>query len=95
MGFFARIYNSTDLMNGMADRLGSDFARRITLNPDVFASKYRSMAFGCSRCTDQESCASLQTSFTHLDAAPDYCVNKFELEALVPRKARQRSRAGK
>lgn len=81
MGLFSKLGQSTDLMNGMAERLGVDLGAAIVRYPEIEAQRYRNMAIRCSSCTDQDACAELQRSSDHLDAAPSYCQNKAVLEA--------------
>ena len=81
MGLFSKLTRSADLVQGMATRLGADTANPILRDPDHAAVVYRSMVLRCSACSDQTACAELQAGCTHLDAAPDYCLNK---DLLVP-----------
>lgn len=80
MSIFSKLSDSTDLVNGMAQRLGVDVAADIANSPDTAAKKLRQRVILCSSCSDQKGCAELQASTTHLDHAPDYCMNKHALE---------------
>ena len=80
MGLFSRISQSADLVHGMATRLGADIANPILRNPDQAALHFRAMILRCSACTDQAGCADLQARCAQLDHAPDYCMNKAELD---------------
>lgn len=80
MGLFSRISQSANLVHGMAARLGTDVANPILRNADQAAPAFRAMILRCSACTDQAACADLQARNAHLEAAPDYCMNKAELE---------------
>ncbi|TDK51279.1 DUF6455 family protein [Antarcticimicrobium luteum] len=83
MGFIRRLSNSTDLMLGMAERLGVDLDAAISQDPRQGALQVRSMALRCSGCANQSGCAELQGRCDHLDAAPDYCRNKDFMERAV------------
>ncbi len=80
MGIFAKLFQSTDLVKGMADRLGSNLSDALLRDPENQAPKFRSMVMRCSSCTDQAACADLQARCDHLEEAPDYCRNKYTLE---------------
>ncbi len=80
MNIFRQISASTDLMLGMAERLGVDLDAEITQDPRRGANQVRSMALRCSACTHQQGCAALQLQCAHLDAAPDYCRNRVFLD---------------
>ncbi|TDE40262.1 DUF6455 family protein [Antarcticimicrobium sediminis] len=80
MNFFRQVSKSTDLMLGMAARLGADLGAEITHDPLQGANQVRSMALRCSACPHQQGCAALQQQCDHLDAAPDYCRNKVFLD---------------
>lgn len=83
MGIFSKVFNSSDLVSGMARRLGADIASDLLENPDTNATKMRSLVIRCAACRDQEGCAALQQGRAHLDHAPDYCMNKDYLEHLA------------
>ena len=74
---------SSNLVTGMAQRVGADFAEAAATDPESEAVRYRSAVLGCSTCRSQGECQQLQDDCTHLDAAPEYCVNKDMLEAMV------------
>lgn len=82
MKLFSKLASHTDLVNGMATRLGADLGEMILRNPDTEAAHYRSMVMKCTGCRDPEGCRSLLEANDHLSEAPDYCVNKATLEAL-------------
>lgn len=82
MGFFSNLCMSTDLVNGMADRLCTGLPESITQDPQRFAPILRTMAIKCTGCSAQADCRRLQGRSAHLDAAPMYCVNKPALDAL-------------
>jgi len=79
-GSIDRISDSTDLVSGMAERLGVDMDAVVLNDPERGALRFRSLALRCSGCTHQEGCAELQRACAHLDAAPDYCRNKAFLD---------------
>lgn len=83
MGLFRKISHSADLVKGMAERVGADFDASNAASPETEVSRYRSAVFGCSTCRAQGECQQLQDSCTHLDAAPDYCVNRDLLGAMA------------
>lgn len=83
MGLFNKLAQSADLVNGMAQRVGADFAGATAADPETEAVRYRSAVLGCSTCRSQGECQQLQDGCTHLDAAPEYCVNKDMLEAMA------------
>ncbi|TMV06382.1 adenylosuccinate lyase [Ruegeria sediminis] len=76
MGLFSKLAKSTDLMQGMADRLGVDLSEAICNSPDTEAAKYRGAVIRCSCCADQGACAELQAQNDRLAEAPDYCMNR-------------------
>lgn len=82
MGLLSKLSKSTDLVNGMANRLGADLGDLVASDPILQGPKYRSMVLRCSGCTDQDACGELQAGCASLDHAPDYCVNKDILEAV-------------
>ena len=80
MSILDRISDSTDLVAGMAERLGVDLDAVVFRDPERGALRFRSLALRCSGCTNQEGCAELQRACAHLDAAPEYCRNKAYLD---------------
>ncbi len=82
MGIFSKVFNSADLVSGMARRLGADISSGLLENPDMNATKMRSLVIRCAACRDQGGCAAIQQSRARLDHAPDYCMNKDYLEHL-------------
>ncbi|MDK3074149.1 DUF6455 family protein [Sedimentitalea sp. JM2-8] len=82
MGLLSKLSRSTDLVNGMAGRLGADLGDLIASNPDLQGPKYRGMVLRCSSCSDQDACTELQAGCDTLQHAPDYCVNKDVLETV-------------
>lgn len=82
MGFFSNLCKSTDLVNGMADRVCAGMAELLTQDPQRYAPVLRTMAIKCNGCSAQADCHRLQDRTTHLDSAPMYCVNKPALDAL-------------
>ncbi|MDU9003574.1 DUF6455 family protein [Sedimentitalea todarodis] len=85
MGIFSNLYKSTDLVNGMADRLCVGMSEFISQNPERYAPLLRTMAIKCTGCSAQADCHRLQGRSMHLDKAPMYCVNKTTLDALRQR----------
>lgn len=76
MGIFDRLSASTDLVLGMAERLGVDMDAVVLHDPERGAVRLRSLALRCSGCPNQGGCTELQRACEHLDAAPVYCRNK-------------------
>lgn len=83
MGIFRKLSQSADLVNGMAERIGADLAGAAAADPETGAVRYRSAVLGCSGCAAQGECRQLQDGCTHLDEAPEYCVNKDMLEGMA------------
>ncbi|KPD11397.1 DUF6455 family protein [Phaeobacter sp. 11ANDIMAR09] len=75
MGLFSKLGQSTDLVEGMADRLGVDFGQNMAADPEAEGRKFRRAVMNCSHCTNQAGCADLQAANSHLDEAPSYCRN--------------------
>lgn len=76
MGLFSKVAGSTDLMQGMADRLGVNLSDALCNAPETEALKYRNAVIRCSFCADQKACAELQARNDHLDDTPSYCMNR-------------------
>ncbi|MEL0438705.1 DUF6455 family protein [Phycobacter sp. K97] len=76
MGLIKKLEHSTDLVNGMADRLGIDMGEIIARDPEHEGPKLMRAIMRCSHCEDQGGCTRLQAEHDHLDAAPAYCQNK-------------------
>lgn len=82
MGLFRRFAQSSDLVGGMADRLGIDMNARMMRDAEYEAPRFRSMVLRCADCSGHADCAALQADHAHLEAAPDYCRNKATLAAM-------------
>jgi len=80
MGLWTKLDRSAGLAGGMAERLGVDLAGEMLSDPESAAGQYRALVLRCATCRCQDECTGLQASHETLDAAPDYCVNKTELE---------------
>ncbi|MDF1718715.1 MAG: DUF6455 family protein [Antarcticimicrobium sp.] len=80
MGIIDRLSTSTDLVLGMAERLGVDMDAVLLHDPERGGLRLRSLALRCSGCPKQGGCAELQRACEHLDAAPGYCRNKAFLD---------------
>lgn len=83
MGIFSGFFQSTDLVEGMARRLGADLSSDIAARPDSAALRLRSLVIRCAACREQEKCRALQAGCSRLHATPGYCMNKDELERLA------------
>ncbi len=86
MGLLSKLGMSTDLVNGMAERLRAEVADLVARDPQRYAPMMRAMAIRCSGCSAQADCRRLQDRSARLDAAPMYCVNKTALDALRRRR---------
>lgn len=75
MGLFSKLGQSTDLVEGMAERLGVDFADSIAKDPEAEGRKFRRAVMNCSHCDNQAGCVDLQAANSQLDEAPSYCRN--------------------
>lgn len=73
--FLKRINESCALVNGVAERLGTDVHTAIELDPEMEASSYRSAVLRCAACGEHEACKKLQAENPQLGSAPDYCRN--------------------
>jgi hypothetical protein len=80
MGLWAKLDRSAGLAGRMAETLGVDMAAAITAAPETEAGQYRAMVMRCATCRCQDDCDALLSAQDHLDAAPDYCMNKPELD---------------
>lgn len=83
MGFLSRFARHTDLVNGMAGRLGASPDRRIAADPEAEATRLRAMVLRCTTCQEPAACAALQARHTQLDTAPAYCRNRGLLAQLA------------
>ncbi len=75
MGLFAKLGRSSDLVQGMASRLGIDYGEMIAGDPQVQGQKYMRAVLRCSTCRNQDGCSDLQRETTKLTEAPSYCRN--------------------
>lgn len=80
MGLFSKLGQSTDLVEGMADRLGIDYGEVIARDPETEGRKFMRAVMNCSRCSNQEGCADLQAQCDHLLRTPNYCRNSDMLD---------------
>ena len=88
MGILSRVFQSTDLVDGMARRLGADLSADIAEHPDTAATRLRSLVIRCTACREREECRTLQSRCNHLRTAPAYCMNRDELARLAHAPAR-------
>ncbi|KIC19647.1 DUF6455 family protein [Leisingera sp. ANG-DT] len=75
MGLFANLGRSSDLVQGMASRLGIDYGEMVSADPQVQGQKYMRAVLRCSTCRNQDGCSDLQRETTELAEAPSYCRN--------------------
>lgn len=75
MGLFARLGRSSDLVQGMASRLGIDYGGIVAADPQAQGQKYMRAVLRCSTCRNQDGCSELQQEVTELAEAPSYCRN--------------------
>ena len=85
MGFFSNLAASTDLVQGMATRLGRNTAKLVTADPEIAGYRYRQAVLRCRSCTHQAECTKLQSAVTTLDSAPSYCRNSALFETYARR----------
>ena len=79
---FARFDRHARLMNRMADALGHDLEAEM-LNGDLSPEAYRAKFYRCVGCREAAACERLlDTAQGFLDAAPDYCRNRADFDAL-------------
>jgi len=76
MGLFSKLGQSTDLVEGMADRLGVELADSMAKDPEAEGRRFRRAVLNCSHCGNQAGCADLQAANSHLEEAPSYCRNR-------------------
>ncbi|EDZ46733.1 conserved hypothetical protein [Rhodobacterales bacterium Y4I] len=75
MGLFAKLARSSDLVQGMASRLGLDYGEIVAADPRAQGRKYMRAVLRCSTCVNQDGCSSLQREAAKLEEAPSYCRN--------------------
>ncbi|OBY27551.1 DUF6455 family protein [Leisingera sp. JC1] len=75
MGLFAKLGRSSDLVQGMASRLGIDYGGIVAADPQAQGQKYMRAVLRCSTCRNQDGCSDLQRETTELAEAPSYCRN--------------------
>ncbi|WP_417699207.1 DUF6455 family protein [Pseudophaeobacter sp.] len=85
MGLFSKLGQSTDLVEGMAERLGVDLIDGIAKDPAGEARKLRRAVQNCSHCTNQVGCSDLQARNSELASAPQYCRNRDTLAHMSKR----------
>jgi len=73
--FFRKIDESCALIQGMAERLGTDVPGAVQLDPETETATYRSAVLRCAACGEHEACKKLQAENVKLSEAPDYCRN--------------------
>ena len=83
MGMINRIAESTDLIVGMAERLGVNLSHRFGTSPDAQALMLRSAILRCAGCREHGVCATLQAQNGHLTEVPSYCWNARLFEDLA------------
>ncbi len=79
MGLFSKLGQSTDLVEGMADRLGIDYGELIAKDPEAEGRKFRLAVMNCNHCSNQSGCAELQAVTQKLSETPGYCRNSHML----------------
>jgi len=75
MGLFEKLGRSSDLVQGMASRLGIDYGEIVARDPRAEGQKYMRAVLRCSTCRNQDGCSNLQQEVTELAEAPSYCRN--------------------
>ncbi|MGR3759667.1 DUF6455 family protein [Roseobacteraceae bacterium NS-SX3] len=76
MGLFAKLGRSTDLVQGMAGRLGIDYGEIVARDPETEGQKFRRAVMRCSHCSNQDGCTDLQNASSELPDTPSYCQNR-------------------
>lgn len=76
MGLFSKLGQSTDLVEGMADRLGIDYGEIVAKDPEAEGRKFMRAVLNCSHCSNQDGCAELQAQSSQLSDTPEYCRNR-------------------
>jgi hypothetical protein len=75
LGFFKKIDRHSELMNGMAERVGVDLAGEVA-ERHIKAQDYRDALLRCSHCDSVEACVEWQKDNDHAEVAPPYCRNR-------------------
>lgn len=75
MGYFSKFWYSSDLVKGMASRLGVDLAEAIAADPEFETARYREAAMRCAACGHTQACRMTQNASVELAAAPAFCRN--------------------
>ena len=83
MSVINRIAESTDLVVGMAERLGVNLSHRFGASPDSQALMLRSAILRCAGCREHGDCVALQAENDHLAVPPSYCRNARLFEDLA------------
>ncbi|MCW9042712.1 MAG: DUF6455 family protein [Pseudopelagicola sp.] len=82
MTLFDKLGKHADLVGGMSERLGVDWAQALEAHPDL-AARYRSAVLNCTHCQKVGECQGWQTGHAHAKDAPNYCLNKGLLKDLA------------
>lgn len=81
MGFFDRLASQEPLMQGMAQRMGVDFADWIGRDPQR-AGDYRTAVLTCAGCKAGDACRGWQADHATATDAPAFCRNRHLLATL-------------
>ncbi|WP_212525084.1 DUF6455 family protein [Actibacterium sp. MT2.3-13A] len=73
--FFKKIDRHSDLMGGMAQRLGVDLGEEVS-ERSIKAQDYRNALLRCTHCDGVEACVEWQEDNERADVAPPYCRNR-------------------
>jgi hypothetical protein len=82
MSFFNKLDKHSDLMGGMAEKVGVDWSELLVERPDL-ANQYRTAVLSCTHCRDVGECQGWQATHEKAEETPDYCRNKDLLEKLA------------
>ncbi|MGC9368751.1 MAG: DUF6455 family protein [Paracoccaceae bacterium] len=75
IGFFKKIDRHSELMSGMAERVGVDLGEEVA-ERHIRAQDYRDALVRCTHCDNVEACVEWQKENAHADVAPPYCRNR-------------------
>ena len=75
IGFFKKIDRHSELMSGMAERLGVDLGDEVAEH-HIRAQDYRDALVRCTHCDNVGACVEWQQENEHADVAPPYCRNR-------------------
>lgn len=81
MSYFDKLDRANELLNGMADRMGADFAAAVTADAES-VTRYRTAVIRCANCAEPEACKGWQIEHDTATDTPAYCRNRDLLKAM-------------